>query len=53
MYVCMYVYIYIYIYIHVLASFIGGYSCFDKVQLGIHYRGVQWEGGAADGGSII
>ena len=21
--------------------------------LGIHYRGVQWEGGAVDGGSII
>ena len=22
-------------------------------RLGIHYRGVQWEGGAVDGGSII
>ena len=22
-------------------------------NLGIHYRGVQWEGGAVDGGSII
>ena len=21
--------------------------------LGIHYRGVQWEGGAVDGGSIM
>ena len=21
--------------------------------LGIHYRGVQWEGGGVDGGSII
>ena len=21
--------------------------------LGIHYRGVQWEGGAVDGGSVI
>ena len=21
--------------------------------MGIHYRGVQWEGGAVDGGSII
>ena len=23
------------------------------MRLGIHYRGVQWEGGAADGGSIM
>ena len=22
-------------------------------EVGIHYRGVQWEGGAVDGGSII
>ena len=22
-------------------------------NVGIHYRGVQWEGGAVDGGSII
>ena len=25
----------------------------DPKTLGIHYRGVQWEGGAVDGGSII
>ena len=25
----------------------------DPQRLGIHYRGVQWERGAVDGGSII
>ena len=25
----------------------------QAVLLGIHYKGVQWEGGAVDGGSII
>ena len=24
-----------------------------SVRMGIHYRGVQWEGGGVDGGSII
>ena len=44
MYVCMYVciYIYIYTYIHIICTY----------KVGIHYRGVQSEGGAVDGGSI-
>ena len=25
----------------------------ETAKLGIHYRGVQWEGGTVDGGSII
>ena len=25
----------------------------QRPSLGIHYRGVQWEAGAVDGGSII
>ena len=28
------------------------YGCKHEI-LGIYYRGVQWEGGAVDGGSII
>ena len=24
-----------------------------ETKVGIHYRGMQWEGGAVDGGSII
>ena len=39
----MYIYIYTCIYIHRVR----------RVDLGIHYRGVQWEGGAVDGGSTI
>ena len=30
---------------------LGGGGGFDR--LGIHQRGVQWEGGAVDGGSIM
>ena len=30
-----------------LRGFVGGSA------LGIHYRGVQWEGGGVDGGSIM
>ena len=27
--------------------------CAERPCVGIHYRGVKWEGGAVDGGSII
>ena len=30
-----------------------GKTCRKRSLLGIHYRGVQWEGGAVDRGSII
>ena len=46
---CIYIYIYIYtyacMYVHIFMSLLVG--------LGIHYRGVQWEGGAVDWGSTI
>ena len=32
---------------------VGKLSARSRQRLGLHYRGVQWEGGAADGGSII
>ena len=31
----------------------GGSEKEDPTILGIHYRGVQWEGGAVDWGSIM
>ena len=40
MYIYIYTHMYIYIYIYIS-------------EMGIHYRGVQWEGGAVDGDSII
>ena len=64
-YVCIYIYIYIYIYIHIyiyrerereicseLTSTVRGCASLPPC-LGIHQRGVQSEGGAVDGGSII
>ena len=40
--------IYMYIYIYILYTYTP-----HRALLGIHYMGVQWEGGAVDGGSII
>ena len=31
----------------------GDFERLIRAGMGIHYRGVQWEGGAADVGSII
>ena len=58
-----------YIYIHIHTYVIHTYACaYVRLRsdcrrglaregagphLGTHYRGVQWEGGALDGGSII
>ena len=65
MYVCIYIYIhiYIYIYIYIYVQRVHGVTASevecepdnerDRVCLGIHYRGAQWEGGAVDGGCII
>ena len=55
----MYIYIYIcvslslsiYIYIYTYNPIQSGLIWYAR--LGIHYRGVQSEGGAVDGGSII
>ena len=41
---------YIYIYIYICTIYIYMYI---YLYLGTHYRGVQWEGGAVDWGSII
>ena len=59
----IHIYIYIYIYIHTeilqrhilrpMAGLASPSSLALSLSLGIHYRGVQWEGGAVDGGSII
>ena len=55
----MYIYIYTHIHIHICILGGGKLQCrvnrFPKelARMGIHYRGVQWEWGAADGGSII
>ena len=56
----IYIYIYIYIYIAVTPAALtgrtrpaalspSGLGC----QIGYSFRGVQWEGGAVDGGSIL
>ena len=37
--------------LHVYGS--GTFGAFRYMPMGIHYRGVQWKGGAEDGGSII
>ena len=51
---CIYVSLYIYIYIYTIDIDIEIEIDIDtgSALLGIHYRGVQWEGGAVDGGSI-
>ena len=59
MIICMYVYIYIYIYTYIyIYIYICKHPCNQWASatgpsLGIHQRGVQWEGGAVDGGSIM
>ena len=67
LYIYIYIYIYLYYTIYCTTTFYyslnavrlrtplrrvlsGGAAC---LTLGIHHRGVQWEGGAVDGGSII
>ena len=56
-YIYIYTYIYIYIYIYITGVFLASAKCpvvaMLNNTLGTHYRGVQWEGGAMDGGSII
>ena len=57
-YHCVYIYIYIYIYIYTYCALRNDASRWmcatSSLLMGIHYRGVQSEGGgAADGGSII
>ena len=54
MYICMYVYIYIYIYIYIYVFCCGTAGLISSLApLGAHYRGVQWEGGAVNGGSLM
>ena len=48
----MYMYIYIYIYIYEGQEVVTQLAP-EPGRVGIHYGGVQWEGGAVDGGSII
>ena len=50
---CVYIYIYIYIYIYVHRDRCPEDHPKLRAPVGIHYRGVQWEGGAVDWGSII
>ena len=63
----MYIYIYIYISLYHIILYKAIYYIINMgserepqtttgaadAGMGIHYRGVQWEGGAVDGGSII
>ena len=46
MYMYMYMYMYVYVYVYM-------YMYIAWTVMGIHPRGVQSEGGAVDGGSII
>ena len=45
--------IHIYIYICILHGGAVGHDEAAVARLGIHYRGLQWEGGAVDWGSIM
>ena len=53
-YIHVIIHIYIYIYTHKTETCgdSGDASPAERPE-GIHYRGVQWEGGAVDGGSIM
>ena len=57
-YIYIYIYIYLYIYIYMYLSlsiyiYIYTHTIYADTQMGIHQRGVQSEGDAVDGGSII
>ena len=52
-YVYVYVYIYIYIYTYIVICDLVAAPARAVRDLGIHQRGVEWEGGAVDRGSII